>query len=854
MMGITADAWTGAAWRVAIASMLFVTSLSAGAASKVDPGDVPRLDPNEGLLVVSVDSDVGMASMSFSSEGSRFSASWLRHIQPGRTTQLYRLPAGRYHWTKILLVDTWSWSVSFDLSKRDDFVFEVKSGRINYAGDVVYRSMGARRADMRLSNRALPVLDWLQAKHPALNAALPFFYSGYYPDPFPAFYLDATREATRLPVDLDAGRTAPRPHALPLSPKVLWKAGRVDDVALSADGQLVVEAVREGSDRWALDIFDIAKGKGQRLITSDMAFDEIFWESDRILLAATRTKGSNWLHAFHISQTADGKLTSRRVDGPYDGRLVDLLPAEPGVVLYQRRELKLTIGNAHGENAKLVVHRLDLNSGEGRESFLHAKTRDRLNTGVQDDLGWLADGHGRLRAAYARKGEEEIVLMHGQDGIFREVLTLQANGFQPTLLSYEGDLIYGFTDDDRGQRDFVEFDPAQGKVTRTLYSKPGIDLVNAVFDDHRRPIGANYYQEGRLVTDYFDEAGRHLDGLLRAAFPGRTVAAIQRSRDAHEMLLWVDGSDQPPQLYLLDAVKGRAELFDEMTPELAGQKFARTEVLKVRGGDGLPVEAFLTIPEAEGKRPFVVMPHGGPIGVSDDRHFNRDVQFIASLGYAVLQVNYRGSDGYGKAFREAGYRNYGKLIEDDIDAAIRMALASYPLDESKMCALGASYGGYSAMVAAIRWPERFRCVVSISGVSDRALFFTASDSGRDAKTRQQMERIMGNPAVAADLADMQATSPLYRYQELKVPIMLVHGEEDVRVDMEHTRRLVRLLNLAGHSPVLMTLADEGHGFERLDSMDKSWTAIAGFLQEHLGTTKVAAANANVSTVASPAEK
>jgi dipeptidyl aminopeptidase/acylaminoacyl peptidase len=259
-----------------------------------------------------------------------------------------------------------------------------------------------------------------------------------------------------------------------------------------------------------------------------------------------------------------------------------------------------------------------------------------------------------------------------------------------------------------------------------------------------------------------------------------------------------------------------------------------------------------TLPDAEGKRPLVVMPHGGPIGVSDDRHFNRDVQFIASLGYAVLQVNYRGSDGYGKAFREAGYRNYGKLIEDDIDAAIKAALAAYPLDESKMCALGGSYGGYSAMVAAIRWPERFRCAVSIAGVSDRALFFTASDSGRDAQTRLQMERIMGNPNVPADLADMQLTSPLYRYQDLKVPVMLVHGQEDVRVDMEHTRRLVRLLNLAGRPPVLMSLANEGHGFEKLDSVDKSWTAIAGFLQEYLGATKGAVANAPANPVPPPA--
>ncbi|GAB3092891.1 hypothetical protein GCM10027159_07960 [Lysobacter terrae] len=827
-------------WRFVFALLFALTSLQAGAVSKVDPGEEPRLAPDEGLLVVSVDSDVGLASMRFRNEGGSWGNGYLRGIKEGRTTQLYRLPAGRYHWTKILIFDTWSWSGSFDLSKNDEFAFEVKPGQINYAGDVVYRAAGFLSADMRLSNRALPVLDWLQAKHPALTAKLPFAYSGYYPDPFPAFYLEAKRSAANVPGDLDAGRTAPKPEALPLPPKLLWKEGRVDDVALSADGQWVVEAVHEQPERWALGIFDANKGTGQRLVASDAPFEDIRWESDRILLATTRSVVGTWLHAFHISQSTDGKFTIKRVDGPVGGDLVDVLPAEPGVVLYQRRDQK----------GQLVVHRLDLNSEEGTKVFKRARSRERLNLGVANDLHWFADGSGRLRMAFARKGEDDVALMHGQDGVYREVLSYRANsGFQPLQLSYDGNLIYGFTDEERGQRDLVAFDPAQGKIVQTVYSKPGVDLVSAVFDDRRKPIGATYYAQGLLVTDYFDEAGRHLEKMLHAAFPGQTVTAIRRSRDASQMLLWVDGSDRPPQVYLLDTVKRQAQLFDDLLPDLAGRKFARADVLKVHGSDGLPVEAFLTLPDGEGKRPLVVMPHGGPIGISDDLHFNREVQFLASLGYAVLQVNFRGSEGYGKAFREAGYRNYGKLIEDDIDAAIKAALASYPLDESKMCAVGTSYGGYSAMVAAIRWPQRFRCVVSISGVSDRALFFTSSDSGRDAETRKLMERTIGNPSVPAELSDMQATSPLYRYQDLKVPVMLVHGGEDARVDMEHTRRLVRLLNLAGRPPVLLTFKNEGHGVEQLDNRDQAWSSIAGFLGEYLGRAKVAASPATTPAAA-----
>lgn len=246
----------------------------------------------------------------------------------------------------------------------------------------------------------------------------------------------------------------------------------------------------------------------------------------------------------------------------------------------------------------------------------------------------------------------------------------------------------------------------------------------------------------------------------------------------------------------------------------------------------------------------MVFPHGGPIGVSDTLHFNRDVQFLASQGYAVLQVNFRGSDGYGKSFREAGHRNYGRLIEDDIDAALRSALASFPLDESRMCVVGASYGGYSALVSTLRWPGRFRCAVSLSGLSDRVLFFTASDGARSAEARPQLEKIMGDPR--KDLTEMQATSPLYHVRELTVPVMLVHGREDVRVDFEHTRRLVRMLNLEGRPPVVLAFPGMGHGFDDAVALDITWTGIAGFLQQYLGAPVAPAVTATATPAPSAA--
>jgi dipeptidyl aminopeptidase/acylaminoacyl peptidase len=149
-----------------------------------------------------------------------------------------------------------------------------------------------------------------------------------------------------------------------------------------------------------------------------------------------------------------------------------------------------------------------------------------------------------------------------------------------------------------------------------------------------------------------------------------------------------------------------------------------------------------------------------------------------------------------------------------------------------MCAVGASYGGYSSLISSIRWPDRFRCVVSMMGLTDRPLFFTASDSGRSKAGRAAIEDVMGDSR--RDLKSMVDSSPLYRYKQLKVPLLLVHGTEDPRVDYEHTRRLARMLALDGRPPEVITVKGAGHGLASAEQRKAVWPSVAAFLQKYLG--------------------
>ncbi len=815
--------------RIAIALLMafwLVCALPAQAIMrKVEPGDIPKLDADEALLLIGVDTDVDIASVRVVRNGANFDTRSMRSLDKGRNAQLFAVPVGKYRWSSITLGTMGIGGVRFDVRKDENYNFEVRPGRINYPGDMIYRGANVWWGKLHFANRGLRAMDWLQAKHPALYRDYAFEYTGHYPDPFPAFYREATAAGKQ-----GEDRTAPTPPrgALPIPVEELWRPGQLQIVELNPAGDLIAEVVtfeRDKKWRWAIDLIDLKTEKIVRLYDSPKKVSRLDWAGERSLVMSIGADHEpDALIVANMTDAADGRKYETSMV-PRIGLLLQVLRDQPGHILFE----------SLSSNGELQVHRIDIRRPLALKNF-NFPGGDRLNKGVKKDLHWYADARGRLRMATALNKEGERVLMHGIDGEFKQVMNFSDdNDFRPVALSADGDLIYGTTDKDRDQRDLVEFDPATAKITRTLFTKPGVDVDDPLFDGTGKLIGASYYRDGLLVSDYFEKNDASIARRLRAAFPEKSVSILQRDAAAQHFLIAVGGSDQPTNVYVFDRAASRVQLVSETKPWLAERKFAPSHTIRTKSKDGLEIEAYLTLPvvgKDKGKPPLVVFPHGGPIGVRDSRFFDPEVQFLASLGYAVLQVNFRGSEGFGTAFRKAGERSYGSAIEDDIDAALTAALAQHPLDGARMCAMGASYGGYSAMVSAIRWPGRFRCAISMSGVSDRALFFTASDAAESKEGREKLEELIGDPKTEMD--EMRKYSPLYRYAELNLPVMLVHGGEDQRVDYEHTRRLLRMLNLAERPPVLVELEDEGHSIDGEYSRKLVWDGVAGFLRAHLG--------------------
>ena len=806
--------------------LLAVPELAFAELREVAPGEQVRLSEDAGLLLVAVDTDTPLQTVRIKRNGTLFDAESLKGVSKGRTTRLYVATAGTYRWDSVRDAET-----RYKIGDDDEYFFKVEPGALNYPGDLVYRPIDRFNVMVHVANRGLLAMDWLTERYADVSQRYEFRYMGHYPDPFPAFYHDQVDAAV-------AGR-ASSPQAadtrLPISVDQLWKPSDPELISINPAGDLVatVNKERRGGDTvWALRMTDLTNEHSVLVLKSEVEVSRIDWSGSRAVVISCSEAGS--LDQLFILQVVDEGAQRRyeRLHVPMKGLLVDVLPREPNYILFASVYL-----DASGFG--MQVHRLDISTQRELDRFRFSRST-ALDRGVGNDWAWYADAKGQLRAAIAYK-EDSLVLMHGGYGKYREVMSLDdSEAFSPLALSADGNLLYGWTEKDREQRDLVELDPGTGKIGRTLFSLPGVDVQDALFDGKRNLIGATYYEDGLLVSEYFDAASKRLQAQLQQAFPGKTVRILDRDSASEQFLLVVGSSDQPSDIYHFDAGARRASLLQHTRPWLSGHAFVPSHVVRAASRDGFPIEAYLTLPKtAQRLAPLVVLSHGGPIGVRDVRYFDPEVQFLASLGYAVLQVNFRGSEGYGRQFREAGKRSYGTLIEDDVDAALAATLAAHPVDPERMCTMGSSYGGYSALVSAIRWPTRFRCVVSISGVSDRILFFTASDSGRSKEGREMLEDAIGDPH--ADAASMRTHSPLYRFRELTTPVMLAHGTDDFRVDYEHTRRMVRMLEGAGRPPALITLEGEGHSVEGEANRRKLWEGVAAFLRMHLGAGVLAEA-------------
>jgi dipeptidyl aminopeptidase/acylaminoacyl peptidase len=293
----------------------------------------------------------------------------------------------------------------------------------------------------------------------------------------------------------------------------------------------------------------------------------------------------------------------------------------------------------------------------------------------------------------------------------------------------------------------------------------------------------------------------------------------------------IDSPRLPPTFYLVDVQNLKLLQKFAQYPALKKEDLSPTDPFEVTVRDGLKIRGYLTTPNGAGTKnlPLIVIPHGGPHGIHDSYKFDPEVQLLASRGYAVMKLNYRGSGGRGRDFLFSGYGKWGREMQDDITDAVKWAISSGIADRNRICAYGGSYGAYAALTGAFREPDLFKCAVGVAGVYDLPLMFEKGDI---------QERESGinylKDALGTDTNELRARSPVYNADKIKAKVLLVHGKDDERAPYEHAKRMREALQKAGNNPEWISEDGEAHGFGGEAHRAKQWEKMLAFFATNIG--------------------
>lgn len=348
----------------------------------------------------------------------------------------------------------------------------------------------------------------------------------------------------------------------------------------------------------------------------------------------------------------------------------------------------------------------------------------------------------------------------------------------------------------------------------------------------------------RVATDgikpqltWFDARWAAVQAGVDAALPGRLNVL---SGDKNGRVLVASAGDvDPGRWFVLDTRSGRFREITEAMPGLKPDTMRPMEPISYAARDGVTVPAYLTRPAGvDGPAPMVVLIHGGP-HVRDRWGWDEEVQLMARAGYLVFQPQFRGSTGFGRRFEEAGYRQWGRAMQDDITDGVRHLVERKLADPQRICIYGASYGGYAALWGTIRTPELYRCGVSFAGVSDLKDMLGSGMWDDSTPISREITRVrIGDPEQDAQALD--EVSPLRHAARVGVPLLIAHGSEDLRVLPSQSRAMVRALEAAGRPVQWMSIDGEGHGLNLVRSRIRYFTALMNFLDHHLGAAAPAA--------------
>lgn len=606
----------------------------------------------------------------------------------------------------------------------------------------------------------------------------------------------------------------------------LLRRPEMNDVDMSPDGSqlAMLRAVTRDGKRRAF--FELRPTANVEVVTAsvslgDFDVEDIRWATDdRLLIRVRFDKDAKGLRTGVwygdtfvpipvtrlISVSLDGR-SAALMFGTEDDRqtdffdlalIADMLPDDPGHIMMISWDQKRLV---------YALYRVDILTGKAT----------LFERGMLDTFGWsLKDGVPVLRydssprrrtiRVYSRPiGTQEWTLV-------REIRKEDSKKFATFGIisaTTKPGVMYAIHRDEGEETSSLRyFNLSDLSFGPPLYVREGHDVDNVVIDQSGR-LAAAVYTDDRYTFDWVDKTlAGHFAGLSAFFDNERNIFPKAIDRDHHRMVVATTGPRDCGSYFFYDFIKRDLKPLGSLRPWLPESRLAPMTALRVKSRDGVTIPAYLTRPLASGPRPLVVMPHGGP-ELRDAYDWDVWGQALAAQGWLVLQPNFRGSSGYGETFVSAGDRRWGDRMQEDVEDCLQHVIATGQVDPHRVAIFGASYGGYAALMGAVRNPSLYRCAVSVAGPSDLdSMLEYERQEGQDSLSYKFWKKKIGDPG--ADKALIRAASPAYRATEINAPVLLIHGLEDWVVEPRQSKLMANALRRAGKVHEHIELKGVGH--------------------------------------------
>jgi dipeptidyl aminopeptidase/acylaminoacyl peptidase len=564
---------------------------------------------------------------------------------------------------------------------------------------------------------------------------------------------------------------------------------------------------------------DAQFGRARRLTAEQMRdVPDYFWKGNRYIIFRQDDHGDENYHLYRV----DLKNSNRR-SGPED------LTPFPNVCA----EL---IDPLQGISATDILIKLNQRDSKIFDACRLNVVNGKIDIVVENHYGaqdWVTNHAGSIRAGIAQNGTETSLLTRADDkSDFRTVLTTDfRHRVFPLAYTFDDKALYATSNIGRDKAALVTIDPETGRELNVIYEHQEVDVFTADFSKKQQTLTYVVFSTSQMERHFFDTKTENLFKTLDREFPGHLIWLTAHDELERKFIVEVASDRTPGTRYLFDRRTGTFTKLTEMAPLLSEKDAAPMKPINYASADGWTIHGYLTLPPGRGttRLPAVIYPHGGP-WQRDNWGYDPEVQFLANRGYAVLQMNFRGSVGYGREFWEAGFKEWGGKMQDDVTAGVKWLIDRGTADPKRIAIYGESYGGYAALAGVTFTPKLYAAAIDRAGISNLVDFLTQLPGYWDSLLPELYAKV-GNPKENEQM--LAGRSPFLHADQIKAPLFISHGRKDVRVNISQSEQMIAALKEHGLNPEYLWFDDEGHIFKTEAARVRFHKKLADFLGKHL---------------------